>query len=162
MEIYHVYLLSRARVRNETPKNFDEVKTAAPNSFEEVKTAAPNSFEEVETAAPNSFDEVKTAAPNSFDEVKTSAPTRFDEVKAAAPESFDEVKTVTFMRSSERFFRGPRSKVLTFVKIIIQGREGSIPCADPEGDRGSEPPPLKNHKNIGVLSKTGLAPLETH
>ena len=35
--------------------------------------------------------------------------------------------------------------------------------ADPEAeDRGSGPPPLKNHKNIGYLSNTGLDPLENH
>ena len=27
-------------------------------------------------------------------------------------------------------------------------------------DRGSGPPPLKNHKNIGFLSNTGLGPLK--
>ena len=30
------------------------------------------------------------------------------------------------------------------------------------GDRGSGPPPLKNQKNIGFLSNTGLNPLENH
>ena len=33
----------------------------------------------------------------------------------------------------------------------------SRPCADPE-----EAPPLKNHKNIGFLSNTGLDPLKNH
>ena len=36
-------------------------------------------------------------------------------------------------------------------------------CADPEGDRGSGPPPprpMENYKNIGFLSKTCLDPLE--
>ena len=32
-----------------------------------------------------------------------------------------------------------------------------LPCADPEG---GTPPPLKNHKNIGFLSNTGLDPLK--
>ena len=32
--------------------------------------------------------------------------------------------------------------------------------ADPEGDRGSGPP-LKNHKNIGVLRNTGLGLLKS-
>ena len=29
------------------------------------------------------------------------------------------------------------------------------PCADPEGGRGPDPYPLKNHKTIGFLSNTG-------
>ena len=29
-------------------------------------------------------------------------------------------------------------------------------------DRGSGPPPLKNHKNIGFLSYTGPDPLKNH
>ena len=34
-------------------------------------------------------------------------------------------------------------------------------CADAEaGDRGPDPPPLKNHKNIGFLRNTGLDPLK--
>ena len=35
---------------------------------------------------------------------------------------------------------------------------------DPEGGGGGAggPDPLKNHKNIGFLSKTGLNPLENH
>ena len=35
------------------------------------------------------------------------------------------------------------------------------PLADPEGGRGSgPPPPLKNNKNIGFLSNTGPDPLK--
>ena len=38
-----------------------------------------------------------------------------------------------------------------------------MPCADPEGGgRGSGPPPLKNHKNIGFLCSTGPDPLKNH
>ena len=34
-------------------------------------------------------------------------------------------------------------------------------CADPKGGgTGGPPPPLKNHKNIGFLSNTGLDPLK--
>ena len=34
-------------------------------------------------------------------------------------------------------------------------------CADPEGGRGSgPPPPLENFKNIGLLSSTGPDPLK--
>ena len=33
-------------------------------------------------------------------------------------------------------------------------------CADPEGDRGTGPPSLKNHKNIGFHSNTGLDSLK--
>ena len=29
-----------------------------------------------------------------------------------------------------------------------------LPCTDPEGDRGSRPPILENHKAIGFLSNT--------
>ena len=37
------------------------------------------------------------------------------------------------------------------------------PLADPEGgDRVPDPPPLKNHKNIGFLCKTGPDPLKNH
>ena len=37
------------------------------------------------------------------------------------------------------------------------------PCADPEGgNRGPDPPPLKNHKNIGFLSNTGPDPLKNY
>ena len=38
-------------------------------------------------------------------------------------------------------------------------------CADPEGGGGTggpDPPPLKNHKNIGFLSNTGPDPLKNH
>ena len=35
-------------------------------------------------------------------------------------------------------------------------------CADPEGVTGGSGPPLKNHKNIGCLSNTGLDPLKNH
>ena len=38
-----------------------------------------------------------------------------------------------------------------------------LECADPEGGRGAgspDPPPLKNHKNIGFLSYTGPVPLK--
>ena len=35
-------------------------------------------------------------------------------------------------------------------------------CADPEGDRGSDPAPLENHKAIGFLSNTGQDPMENH
>ena len=36
-----------------------------------------------------------------------------------------------------------------------------IACADPErGCRGFEPPPLKNHKFIGLLSNTGPDPMK--
>ena len=46
----------------------------------------------------------------------------------------------------------------------VQGKDiadvaesGEKPCADPEGEQGVRtPPPLKNHRNIGFLSKTGL------
>ena len=34
-------------------------------------------------------------------------------------------------------------------------------CGSRGGDRGSRPP-LKNHKNIGLLSNTGLDPLKNH
>ena len=34
-------------------------------------------------------------------------------------------------------------------------------CTDPEGDRGTDFP-LKNHKNIGIPSKTCQDPLENH
>ena len=30
------------------------------------------------------------------------------------------------------------------------------------GDRGLDPPPLKNHKNIGFPSNTGSNPLKNH
>ena len=37
------------------------------------------------------------------------------------------------------------------------------PFADPEGGTGGpDPPPLKNHKNIGFLSNTGQDPLKNH
>ena len=36
-------------------------------------------------------------------------------------------------------------------------------CADLEGwTGGPDPPPLKNHKNIGFLSNTGPDPLKNH
>ena len=36
-------------------------------------------------------------------------------------------------------------------------------CTDPEGDRGSgPPPPLENHKAIGLVINTGLDPMENH
>ena len=37
-------------------------------------------------------------------------------------------------------------------------------CADPEGEgeRDLDPPPLKNYKNIGFLSKSGPDPLKNH
>ena len=36
-------------------------------------------------------------------------------------------------------------------------------CANQEGGQGVRtPPPLKSHKNIGVSSDTGLAPLKNH
>ena len=42
----------------------------------------------------------------------------------------------------------------------------SSACADPDGGggvgMGSGPPPLKNHKNIGFLSNTGLHPMKSH
>ena len=35
-----------------------------------------------------------------------------------------------------------------------------VPCTDPEGGQGFQSPsPLKNHKNIGFLSKSGPDPL---
>ena len=33
-------------------------------------------------------------------------------------------------------------------------------CADPEGDRGSGPPLLKKHKNIGFPSNIGQDPIK--
>ena len=39
----------------------------------------------------------------------------------------------------------------------------NITSADPEGGTGGpDPPPLKNHKNIGFLSNTGPDPLKIH
>ena len=35
-------------------------------------------------------------------------------------------------------------------------------CADPEGGHRVWTPPLKNHKNIGLPSNTGLDPLKNH
>ena len=39
-----------------------------------------------------------------------------------------------------------------------------VPCADPEGEggRSPDPPPLKNRKIIGFLSKTGPDPLKNY
>ena len=36
------------------------------------------------------------------------------------------------------------------------------PCTDPEGGQGSGPPPLENHKAIGLLINTGPDPMENH
>ena len=41
--------------------------------------------------------------------------------------------------------------------------KGHTPWADPEGDRGSgPPPPAKHHKNIGFLSNNSSDPLKNH
>ena len=53
-----------------------------------------------------------------------------------------------------------------YVKTVLKQQFPSftsvIACADPEGTRGSgPPPPLKNRKNIGFSSNTGPVPLKT-
>ena len=50
--------------------------------------------------------------------------------------------------------------------FYIERKKGDFidSCVDPEeGGQGvRNPPPLKNYKNIGFLSNTGLEPLENH
>ena len=41
----------------------------------------------------------------------------------------------------------------------MDGKSVDIHVRIQRGDRGSGPPPPKNHKNIGSLSNTGLDPL---
>ena len=49
--------------------------------------------------------------------------------------------------------------ILSFIHLYSKDTS----CADPEGmGRGSGPPSLKNHTNIGFLSNTGLDPLKNH
>ena len=46
--------------------------------------------------------------------------------------------------------------------LLELGKLRLKPWADPEGDRRSGPPFLKNHKNIGFMSNTGPDPLKSH
>ena len=50
------------------------------------------------------------------------------------------------------------------INLSINGRLALQPCTDPEGDRGSDPHPLVNDKNIGflILRNTGSDPLKNH
>ena len=53
------------------------------------------------------------------------------------------------------------SHVLAYINIApflwkIGKQLNPDPCADPEGGAGGQDPPLKNHRNIGFLSITGL------
>ena len=60
---------------------------------------------------------------------------------------------------------GPFCPIITTktYKLDTSGKTfATFSCSDPEGgDRGSGPP-LKNHKNIGFLSNTGLDPLKNY
>ena len=58
-----------------------------------------------------------------------------------------------------RSFWGTGFQTKSSVSLSFRYLRNAISCADPEGDMGSEPPPLKNHKNIGFLSNTGPDPL---
>ena len=61
-----------------------------------------------------------------------------------------------YQQSVKQF--GSRSKLLQRLSA-----DDTSTCADPEGvTRGPDPPPLKNHKNIGFLSNSGPVPLKSY
>ena len=50
-----------------------------------------------------------------------------------------------------------------FNQIKCYQKLSAVTCADPEGGTGGlYPRPLKNHKNIGILSNTDPGPLKNH
>ena len=49
----------------------------------------------------------------------------------------------------------------TFPNQYVSGKS-AFACADPEGTRGPDSPPLKNYKNIGFLSNSGPDPLKNY
>ena len=54
-----------------------------------------------------------------------------------------------------------RTKANGFSVYLNKCRHSPVPCADPEGGQGVRTPPhLKNHKNIELLSTSGLDPLK--
>ena len=54
-----------------------------------------------------------------------------------------------------------KSFVLVRLSVCAKFHKNYRPeCVDPEGDWGSEPPPLENHQAIGFLTITGPDPME--
>ena len=71
----------------------------------------------------------------------------------------DAILAKIYFREIRMSFLGTGFQTKSSVSLSFRYLRNAISCADPEGDRGSKPPPLKNHKNIGFLSNTGPDPL---
>ena len=80
---------------------------------------------------------------------------------------FSDVHDCTFS-SKTNAYKAPIDLVTSIVKfsrlLALKILFQSYAWADPEGGGtgGPDPPPLKNHKNSGFLSKSGPDPLKNH